>query len=93
MQQEEAYRRIWQNLRMVQDVRDGRHDTPEWRARQGPFAMCCVRIPRSCISPELDSLRMALESFPFVRSHPESFLHIPIQEIGSSLIPQSIATI
>jgi 2'-5' RNA ligase len=82
VQQEEAYRRIWQNLRVVQDVRDGRHDTQEWRARQGPFAMCCVRVPPSCFTPELDSLRTVLESFPYVRLHPESFLHIPIQEIG-----------
>lgn len=81
-QQQEAYRRIWQNLRVVQNVRDGRHDTQAWQARKGPFAMCCVRVPASCFTPELDSLRMALEAFPFARLHPESFLHIPIQEIG-----------
>lgn len=82
LQQKEAYRRIWQNLRVVQDVRDGRHDTQEWRARNGPFAMCCVRVLPSCFTPELDSLRTVLESFPYVRLHPEAFLHIPIQEIG-----------
>ncbi len=82
MQQREAYRRIWQNLRMVNDVRDGRHDTADWREHAGQFAMCCVRVPSSCFLPELDDLRSVLESIPYVRLHPASFLHIPIQEIG-----------
>ncbi len=81
-QQEEAFRRIWQNLRTVREVRDGRHDTAAWRDRSGPFAMCCVRVPPSSFVADLDNLRTVLSSFPYVRLHPESFLHIPIQEIG-----------
>jgi len=81
-QQDEAYRRIWQNLRTLNEVEDGRHDTPRWRAHGGPFAMCCVRVPAACFGPELDRLRQALVSFPFVRILPDTFLHIPIQEIG-----------
>ncbi len=82
VQQDEAYRRIWQNLRTLDEVQDGRHDTPQWRTHDGPFVICCVRVPPASFGPELDRLREALASFPFARIHPGSFLHIPIQEIG-----------
>jgi 2'-5' RNA ligase len=81
-QQEEAYRRVWQNLRTISEVRDGRHDTDAWRARTGPFAMCAVRVPASALVPEIEELRNALRAFPYARIHPDSFLHVPIQELG-----------
>lgn len=81
-QQNEAYRRIWQNLRTLREVQDGRHDTSDWRAHDGPFAMCCVRVPKGSLNPAIEDLREALASYPYVRIHPETFLHIPIQEIG-----------
>lgn len=34
------------------------------------------------MSAELTALRSALDAFPFVRLHPDRFLHIPIQELG-----------
>jgi 2'-5' RNA ligase len=34
------------------------------------------------LSSEFDRLRNALAGFPFVRLHPDTFLHIPIQELG-----------
>ena len=81
-EQEEGYRRVWQNLRQVAEVRDGRHDGAEWRARNARFAMCCVRMPAETLSPGINDLRSALAEFPFVRLHPDQFLHIPIQELG-----------
>lgn len=63
-------------------MQDGRHDGPEWRSRKGRFALCCVRVPVEALSPELARLRAALSAFPFVRLHPDEFLHIPIQELG-----------
>lgn len=44
--------------------------------------MCCVRIPRDALSQELEHLRSALAPFPFIRLHPDDFLHIPVQELG-----------
>lgn len=44
--------------------------------------MCCVRVPSERLSAELGDLRAALAKFPFVRLHPDRFLHIPIQELG-----------
>ncbi len=44
--------------------------------------MCCVRVPIGAMSPAFDDLRAALTQFPFVRLHPDTFLHIPLQEIG-----------
>lgn len=81
-EQDEAYRRVWQNLRQVTHVVDGRHDTAEWRRHDGDFALCCVRIPLGTLDPAIDGLRTALRAFPFVRLHPDAFLHIPVQELG-----------
>jgi 2'-5' RNA ligase len=80
--QEEAYRRIWQNLRTISEVRDGRHDDEVWQGHAGRFAMCCLRIPADALTPAYGDLQAALAQFPFVRQHPDPFLHVPIQEIG-----------
>jgi len=82
VEQEEAYRRIWQNLRSAESVEDGRPDSAEWRARDTSFALCCVRVPRSALNAHLDEVRDVLRTFPYVRLHPDDFLHIPIQELG-----------
>mgnify|MGYP001351520078 CR=1 FL=1 len=81
-EQDAAYRRVWQNLRQVTHVADGRHDTAEWRSHHGEFALCCVRVPPGAISPLIEDVRAALRRFPFVRLHPDHFLHIPVQELG-----------
>ncbi len=81
-EQDEAFRRIWQHLRQVNEVVDGRHDSPEWSARGGEFVFCCVRVPQSALSENLAALREVLDDFPFVRLHPDRFLHIAVQELG-----------
>ena len=81
-QQDEAFRRVWQNLRTVTEVRDGRYFTDAWRSHPGPFVMCLVRVPVSGFGPQFDVVREALQPFPFVQYVPNDFLHIPVQEIG-----------
>lgn len=81
-EQDEAYRRIWQGLRSHKLVYDGRHDTAEWRGRTGLFALCLIRVPASALDSEIEEVRRALDRFPYVRLHPDYFLHIPIQELG-----------
>ncbi len=81
-EQEEAYRRIWQGLRQHREVLDGRHDTAAWRSRAGRFALCLIRVPAGALTAQAEELRAALGQFPFVRLHPDHFLHIPIQELG-----------
>lgn len=81
-EQDEAYRRIWQHLRQVPQVADGRHDTEEWRSENGAFVMCCVRVPPESLFSSLDQLREVLRPFPYVRLHPTRFLHITVQELG-----------
>ena len=61
---------------------DGRHDTEDWRARNTTFALCCIRVPQGALNEELDKVRDVLRGFPYVRLHPDAFLHIPIQELG-----------
>jgi 2'-5' RNA ligase len=81
-QQEAAYRRIWQAFRQHSTVEDGRHDTTDWRSRDGIFAGCAIRVPPGVLQPALDELRSALAPFPYIRLHPEPFLHVMLQEIG-----------
>lgn len=81
-QQEAAYRRIWQAFRQHSQVEDGRHDTADWRAREGFFAGCAIRVPSGVLQPALGELRDALELYSFVRQHPDPFLHLMLQEFG-----------
>ncbi|MGI8483644.1 MAG: 2'-5' RNA ligase family protein, partial [Thermomicrobiales bacterium] len=82
VEQVEAYRRIWENFQQADEVEDGRHDTEDWRARNTTFALCCIRVPLGALNEEFDQVRDVLRGFPFVRLHPNAFLHIPIQELG-----------
>lgn len=78
----DAYRRIWDTFVAADRVGDGRHDTPEWRARGGQFAFCCIRVPALALQPDLDGVRLVLSSLPWVRLHPDGFLHVMLQEFG-----------
>jgi len=81
-EQENAFRRIWQTFRAVHGVTDGRHDTAAWRDHEGVYALCIVRVPGAVLQPDLANLRAALAAYPFVRCHPDGFLHISLQELG-----------
>jgi 2'-5' RNA ligase len=80
--QDASYRRVWQSFRGLTNVSDGRHDTPEWRAREGVFAVCVVRVPAETLQPALDEIRRGLALTQSTRIHPDHFLHVMLQEIG-----------
>ncbi len=80
--QDASYRRVWQSFRGLDHVSDGRHDTPDWRARQGVYAVCCIRVPAEALQPSLDEIRRGLALTPNVRVHPNHFLHVMLQELG-----------
>ena len=82
MDQDEAYRRVWQTFRTFKNLADGRHDTPDWRSHGGVYAVFVVRVPAQALQPALHRCRAALGEHPFVRVHPDHFLHIPLQELG-----------
>lgn len=82
MDESEAYRRVWQTFRTFSAVADGRHDTPDWRAHDGVYALCGIRVPAASLQPALDQCRRALAPFPFARIHPDHFLHLTLQELG-----------
>lgn len=82
MDQDDAFRRVWQTFRTFDQVADGRHDTADWRSRGGAYAVCLVRVPVPVVRPVLDPCRAALAEYPFVRLHPDHFLHITLQELG-----------
>lgn len=73
---------IWQAFRSQPTVEDGRHDTPEWLARNGEFAFAMIRVPASSLQPRLNELREVLSRYPYIRLHPDHFLHITLQELG-----------
>lgn len=81
--QDASYRRVWQAFRTSASVADGRHDTPDWRGRSGGvYAICVIRVPAEALMPALDEIRRGLAAYPFVRPHPDRFLHITLQELG-----------
>ena len=82
MDQDEAYRRVWQAFRTFPTLADGRHDTADWRSHEGDYAVCAIRVPSHAIRAELSPLRHALAANPFIRVHPDHFLHITLQELG-----------
>lgn len=81
-EQDEAYRRIWANLRQVRQVVDGRHDTDDWYARDGDFVYVCARIPTGVLTPDYDELRATLDGYAFARPVPREYLNITVQELG-----------
>ncbi len=46
------------------------------------FAVCAIRVPAAALQPALEELRTAIAAYPFVRIHPDGFLHIMLQELG-----------
>lgn len=81
--QDAAYKRIWQNFRSASEIADGRHDNQEWRAKSpAVYAFVAIRIPVESIQPAIDEIRRGLAPLPFVREHPDHFLHITLQELG-----------
>jgi 2'-5' RNA ligase len=80
--QDAAYKRIWTAFGYYPEVADGRHDTTEWQEAPGAFATCLIRVPAGVLQPSLDELRTGLSGYPFVRLHPDHFLHITLQELG-----------
>lgn len=80
--QDASYRRVWQSFRALDHVSDGRHDTADWRSRQGVFAVCCIRVPATALQPALDEIRRGFAQTPNVRLHPDHFLHVMLQELG-----------
>lgn len=82
VEQIHAAQHTWDAFLEADSVVDGRHDSDRWRQRQAQFAICCVRVPAEALQPALDELRDAVRNVPFLRLHPDGFLHIPIQELG-----------
>lgn len=82
MDQDEAFRRVWQTFRTFSHVADGRHDGPDWRSHGGDYAVCVVSVPVSSIAEPLTACRQALARHPFARLHPDHFLHLTLQELG-----------
>jgi RNA 2',3'-cyclic 3'-phosphodiesterase len=80
--QDGAYRRLWQAFSRYPTLADGRHDDDTWRAHNGRFAACLIRVPAASLQPELDHLRQAIAQPAQVRLHPDHFLHVMVQEIG-----------
>lgn len=81
-EQDEAYRRIWANLRQVGHVVDGRHDTDDWYRRSGDFIFIAARIPEGVLTSDFEHLTAMLDHFPFTRLVPHHLLNITVQELG-----------
>ena len=77
-----TFQRVWEAFQRSESTIDGRHDTAQWRAHDGPYAACIVRVPAEALRPNLSVLRENLAELDGVRLHPDHFLHIMLQELG-----------
>ena len=77
-----TFQRVWEAFQRSESTIDGRHDTAHWRAHDGPYAACIVRVPAQVLQPNLSLLRGTLAELGGVRLHPDHFLHIMLQELG-----------
>ena len=77
-----TFQRVWEAFQRSESTLDGRHDTAHWRAQDGPYAACIVRVPAEALQPKLTGLRGTLGELGGVRLHPDHFLHIMLQELG-----------
>lgn len=77
-----TFQRVWEAFQQSESTVDGRHDTAHWRAHDGPYAACIVRVPAEALQPNLGVLRGKLAELGGVRLHPDHFLHIMLQELG-----------
>lgn len=81
-EREGGFGRVWDAFLTTPTLFDGRHDTARWSSRPGPFAMCIIRIDAGQLQPAIDEVRRSAASLPDIRLHPDSFLHISLQELG-----------
>lgn len=81
-EQDESFRRIWAQMRQVDYVSDGRHDTEDYLTRGGDLVVLCVRVSQDVLDPALDELTDMLESYPFTRLVPANLRNVTIQELG-----------
>lgn len=81
--QDEAFRRIWQELRQYDYVVAGAPSPSDWRERASLFALCAIPLPHTPeILDAIAPLQASLRQFPFVRLYRENHLYIPVQELG-----------
>lgn len=81
-EQDESYRRIWANLRQIDNVADGRHDTEAYYGRSGGLIIVCARVPAECFHPTFQDLQRDLLGLGYARVVPESHYTITVQELG-----------
>ena len=81
-EQDESYRRIWSDLRQIDRVSDGRHDTKDYLSRRGDLVIVCARVPADAFIPRLHDLKDALARHDYVRMVPPETYNITVQELG-----------
>lgn len=81
-EQERTYQAIWANLRQMDNVMDGRHDTVDWYERKGDFVIMCARIPEGVLDGKYADFTRRLSHLPYARVVPRPILNITIQELG-----------
>lgn len=81
-EQDASYRAIWSQLRQIDTVADGRHDTDDYMNRRGDLVIICARVPVAALLPAFHQVREVLSAHEYVRLIPEDMLIITVQELG-----------
>ena len=81
-EQDASYLKIWSQLRQLEYVQDGRHDTSNFLNRSGDLVIVCARVNAEDLSPAFNELKESLSSIDFVRPVPANTYNITVQELG-----------
>lgn len=81
-EQDASYLRIWSQLRQIERVANGRHDTSNFLNRSGDLVIVCARIDMSALEPAYRELTANLDTIDYVRLVPDFLCNITVQELG-----------
>lgn len=81
-EQDASYLRIWSQLRQLDHVEDGRHDTRNFFERSGDLVIVCARVTPETLPPAFNDLVESLSDIDFVRLVSPNTYNVTVQELG-----------
>ncbi|CAN5723549.1 hypothetical protein BH24ACI3_BH24ACI3_16190 [soil metagenome] len=78
----ETYGRIWRKFVVDGKVQPGGHTRESWRRGRDHLAAFVIRVVDGGLFRRVDRIRVALQHYPFVTTHPDHFLHVTLLPVG-----------
>jgi RNA 2',3'-cyclic 3'-phosphodiesterase len=87
----ETYARLWRRFVAEEKVQPGGHTRESWRRGRDHFAAFVIRVVDGSLFRRVDRIRVALQHYPFVSTHPDHFLHVTLLPVGF-VVDQPVAS-